>query len=784
MTNCLHCDQIASSPLYIQKESNKTGPFCCQGCITVFNILKNKGLSEYYEIKKNVAIFKDRAPVEISLNQYTYLDNLDFQQEYSYLNYQKERTIEFYLEGIHCLACLWIIEKLPTFVPGITSSKLNIGRSVAVISIDDSGSFSLVARELDNIGYRPHPLKINQNENLLKIKENRINLLRIGISGAAAGNIMLYAISLYAGAGEEYEQLFNAITVAFALPVLSYCAYPFYKNSYNALKNKSLSIDVPISIALIMGAVMGVYNLIIGVPENYFDSLTALVFLLLLSRYFLKIIQEKGLSTSDLNFFYQGESLLKSTSEDLSQFVEIHPKLIIVGDIIKIVPNQIIPADATIIRGQSYLNTSLLSGESELQKVNEGSLVYSGTQNVSNELIVRVTSLPKESRLGKILQHIENGWSQKSKIVDITNVVSKYFVLVVFLLSLFLFFVEFQSGELRSAFEKALTLLIVTCPCALAIATPLTFIRSLSKSAEKGIVIKDDAVIENLAKAKVLFIDKTGTITENKIQICDFKIHQEPAIDFELIIHALEQHSRHPVALSLKNYFPLTKTQLPAVQDFKESPGVGVSGSINQHNYLISQYSIFEDNRLVASFNVDTKIKKDAFDSIKSLKKLGLKIQILSGDKNEKVESLARSLDLQSEEFAGELSPEMKNSLIKASSHSIMIGDGANDALALNSANTGIAVHGAMDISLRAADVYLTTPGLDHIVKLIVMSRETMKVIYRNLVLSLLYNSFSVVLAFTGYISPLTAAIIMPLSSLTVLISSLIGTKELRSQWK
>lgn len=783
MSACIHCDQNVVTAYY-NDEATSEGPFCCRGCLTVYNVIHAKGLAEYYEIKKNVSFFKKRAPVEIKSSQYSYLDDEDFLKEYSYLSLNNESTMEFYLEGIHCLACLWIIEKLPEFVPGIKSSKLNMGRSVVSIVLKSDGKFSRVAHELENLGYRPHPLKMNQDSQDLKTKENRTALLRIGIAGAAAGNIMLYAVSLYAGAGPEYATFFNFLTVLFAVPVLTYCAFPFYKTSWMALKNKSLSIDVPISLALIMGGVMGVYNMLNGVNENYFDSLSALVFLLLMSRYFLKAIQEMGLGTTDLHFFYQGESVFKVDENNFEKVTEIHPKFIKVNDLLKIAPMQIIPADAVIVSGETYLNNSLLTGESELQKVEINSDVFSGTMNMGSEIIIKVKKANKDTRLGQILKSIENGWGHKSKIIDITNLISKYFVAAVFILSIALFVWSYRDGHIKHALEQALTLLIVTCPCALAIATPLTFIRTLSKSAQKGIIIKDDSVIEKLAHVKNVFIDKTGTITQNTLKISSFYIMKESVVAPFDIIFNLEKHSTHPLAVSLKNYIKPLPFKSLQVTDLKEVPGVGVSGIIDNHFYEIKNHSIYEDHKIICSFEAKDTIRQDAKESISNLRDHNVSIQILSGDKEEYVSAIAHEVGLSPTEYQSGLTPEKKSQMIKASHHSLMIGDGANDAIALSCADTGIAVFGAMDISLRAADVYLSLPGLAPVAELITISKETMKVIHRNLVLSLFYNSISVLLAFTGYISPLTAAIIMPLSSLTVLISTLIGTKKLRMLWK
>lgn len=784
MKTCVHCDEPAVPPIYHETDSALALPFCCQGCMTVYNVLHEKGLESYYEIKNSTASFKRRSPVEVKSSQFKFLDDAEFIQEFSYLNAQGQRTMEFYLEGIHCLACLWLIEKLPEFVPGVIVSKLDLERSVATVVIDENGQFSSVAREFNQLGYRPHPLKRNQDVVDLKMKEERLSLLRIGIAGAAAGNIMIYAVSLYGGASDHFAYLFNALTVAFAVPVMTFCAYPFYKNAWSAVRNKTLSIDIPISIALIAGAAMGVFHLFTGVTENYFDSLTTLVFLLLLSRYFLQKIQEKGLSAQDLHYFYQSESVLKAEEGEGRHFTEIHPKFIKAGDILKIRAGEFIPADGEIIEGISNLNNSLLTGESAPVKARVGQKVFSGTQNIDQDLIIRAEKVQDETRLGRLLKNVENGWAHRSKIVDLTSKVSKYFTLAVFILASALFIYVYQKSGMKLALEQAITLLIVTCPCALALATPLTFTRALSKASEQGIIIKSDEVIEKLAKIKNIFLDKTGTITFGKLKIINFKVAKAPLLPIEDIIFNLESRSRHPVALALMDFIKGKHLNSLPVSDFEERLGQGVSGVIEGHRYEINKRGLFEDQELVASFEVEDVVRADSKGALQNILSHNLKVQILSGDKAAVVNKIAGDVNLPASCALSELTPEEKSDMIKATPHSMMVGDGANDAIALSHAEVGVAVLGAMDISLRAADVYLTTPGLIPVEKLIILSVQTMKVIRRNLVLSILYNLASVVAVFMGLINPLVAAIIMPLSSLTVLVSTVIGTKELRSLWK
>ncbi|MGE3608254.1 MAG: heavy metal translocating P-type ATPase [Bacteriovoracaceae bacterium] len=781
METCIHCDEVALPPIYSDSDINHSKPFCCEGCLTVYNVLHQKGLESYYEIKNNSATFKRRSPVELKASHFQFLDDPEFIKEFTYKDALGARTMEFYLEGIHCLACLWLIEKLPEFVVGVYSSKLDLDRSVVTVTLKDDGKFSAVAREFNQLGYRPHPLKRNQDIAELKIKEERQALMRIGIAGAAAGNIMLYAVSLYGGASGEFAQLFNTITVLFAIPVLTYSSFPFYQNAWNAIKNKTLSIDIPISISLIIGAVMGVYNLIIGIPDNYFDSLTALVFLLLMSRYFLQKIQEKGLSASDLHFFYQSESVLK---EENGEFKEIHPRFIKSDDVLKIRPGEFFPADGIVLRGSSNLNNSLLTGESFPVRVNVGDKVFSGTQNLDQDLVIKADNVSDDSRLGRLLKNVENGWAHRSKIVNLTNKVSKYFTLAVFILSAILFVYLYQKHDFRHALEGAITLLIVTCPCALALAVPLTFTRALSKASEQGIIIKSDEVIEKLAKVRHVFIDKTGTITHGKLKIINFKALADSKVKIEEVIFNLEMRTRHPVAVALMEYVKGSGAKTLPVEEFIETLGSGVSGKIENHFYEIKKTGIFEDGNLIATFDVQDTVRADSKQALKDLMSSGIDIKILSGDKKEVVEKIAAEVNLPAQNALSGLTPEEKSDLIKTTPDSMMVGDGANDAIALSQAHVGVAVLGAMDISLRAADVYLTTPGLVPVEKLFILSQEIMKVIKRNLILSLLYNSLSVTAAFLGIINPLVAAIIMPVSSLTVLFSTLAGTKRLRMLWK
>ena len=784
MNTCSHCHEPANAPLLV--EENPSLLFCCQGCLTVYNILHQKGLDAYYTIKNDTGFFKKRAPVEVTVSDYSYFDDPVFNKDYIEENNASEKVLEVYLEGIHCLACLWLIENLGKTIPNVKDIKLEMNRSVAIVTINPDGKFSPVLKEFNLIGYKPHPLKKNQNTMDLKRKEERSMLLKIGIAGASSGNIMLYAISLYGGATHEFIHLFHSLTVVFAVPVLTYCSYPFYESAYKSLKAKSINIDVPISLALLVGSFSGFISYFLGGEDNYFDSLTALVFLLLLSRYALFKIQEKGISTNDLQFAHTTESAFKAIDDNLEEFVTVPVHHLNIGDRVKVKVNDLIPADGKIVRGQSKINNSLLTGESQPLEVREGEDVYSGAINLGHDFIMQVEVTGQQTKLGKILKTVEQGWSLKSPVAQLTNTIAKLFVVVICFLSVVLFMIRLPGSGINSAFLSAMTLLIVTCPCALAIATPLAFYRSLSKAAQNGIIIKSDEALEKIAQVENIFIDKTGTITHGQPHINSFTITENTKHDIFDVVFNLEANSMHPTAKALMRFVEKSGNKLNrlAISNYREILGVGIEGQIDGINYAIKENKIFAESKVIAHFSLNDSVRSDSLPTLVELKKMKLNLKMLSGDSKAITERIGIQNGFHLSEIYSHCTPESKAAIIADHKKTLMIGDGANDAIAFKHADVGVAVLGAMDISLKACDVYLTNPGLVPLRNLIVLSQETMKVIKRNLVLSLLYNSLSVIATFAGVISPLVAAIIMPVSSLTVAVSVLIGTKKLRTLWK
>ena len=794
MSLCVHC----STPVPRQRHSE----FCCRGCETVYHLLQDRGLQPYYELKAKGRSIRKAAPVSESAQSatYSYLDDPEFLRLYAGTpRPDQTQTMQFYLDGVHCAACVWLTEKVVDFVQDVQSIRLDLANSVATVQIKEKGSFGLVAEEFSRLGYRPHPVK-NDDIDALKKREDRLMLIQMAVAGACTGNIMLLAISLYGGLSGSLGEAFKWLSLLLFLPVFGFSAIPFYRGAWAALRSKQVSIDIPIVLGILLGGAMSLVNLITGSEHVYFDSLSALVFLLLASRYVLKRAQQNALNASNLAHFLIPSVARKFLGPEKTEEVSLNA--LKPGDQVEVRSGECIPVDGTIQNGQSLLNVSLLTGESVLQSVGPGTVVFAGTVNQKSPLVITVKQSGSETRLGKILDSMEEHLNRRAPIVATADRISKAFVAVVLLLVAGVFFwgIFKVGGNWHDALNHALALAIVTCPCALALATPLAMSSSIARCAKNGILIKGGETIEKLSRVSTVYLDKTGTLTTGQFEVLQW-IEDQESTDFSEIIqvvYSMETRSNHPVAKALVRFIEEKHPQLIAsarvqIETFVETIGQGVSCQFKGHSYEIgrlklvpvedtqtSHVAVFRDGKLMARISLGDRLRDDSRQAVQLLRNLGLKPRILSGDSESAVRNVAEQLLIPFSDAESEKPPEEKSTIIQKDPHALMVGDGANDAVALASAYVGIAVHSGMEVSMRAADAYLFTPGVLPIYRILVVSRETMKVIYRNFAFSLLYNIVGGAAAIFGKVDPLFAAILMPLSAFTVLISSMAGTAQLR----
>lgn len=798
---CIHCNTLIPK--------NRKDDFCCRGCATVYELLQVRGLDTYYELKKKGRSIRKAVPVDdevenLEKNSFQYLDDPEFLRLYSTAASENPnslltgRSMQFYLDGVHCAACVWLTEKVSDFVEGVDSVRLDLANSVATVKLNTEGSFGIVAEEFARLGYRPHPVK-QDTLHALKKRDERIMLVQLAVAGACTGNIMLLAVSLYSGLTGPLAEQFKWISFGLFLPVFLFSSIPFYRGAWGAIRTQQISIDIPIVLGILLGTAMSVANLINGSDHVYFDSLSALVFLLLSSRYVLRRAQQNALNASNLIHFLTPSIARKKNEEGL--FEEISLNLLRTGDVVEVRAGECIPVDGIVQQGQSMLNCALLTGESQLQKIEPGQNVFAGTVNQQAPILVTVSESGSQTRLGQILHSMEENLNRRAPIVAFADRVSKSFVTTVLILVGLVFFGGFYLlGDWHETMNRALALAIVTCPCAFALATPLAMSSSIARCARSGILVKGGDVLEKLSQISAVYLDKTGTLTTGRFEVLKYTGDEQ----LLPIIYALESRSNHPVAQAIIRYLDPPET-LPEVENFVETLGKGVAGTIQGDHYRIgrlkkamsspssqkiekqssaspveTQIGIYRNEVLVAEIVLGDRIRTDSQEALEALRSLELNLKILSGDSSSAVHFTAEKLGIPLSDAVAEKTPEEKSEIISKDPKALMVGDGANDAVALASAYVSLAVHSGMEVSMRAADCCLFSPGVLPIHRLIVVSRETMKVIHRNFIFSLAYNIVGGIAAILGKVDPLFAAVLMPLSAFTVLISSMSGTAKLR----
>ncbi len=788
---CQHCGEVV--PIH------RNDAFCCAGCSAVFKLLHSSHLDDYYRIRDQSGNFRKPTPVHPlsetveSTHPYLYLDEPRFRDDLGIA--LTSPKIQFYLEGIHCTACLWLIEKLPDLIPDdVLTARLDLQNSTAEIELREKGSISNVADLLDHLGYRPHPIFSSQEKDELQKKESRQFLAKLALAGAMTGNIMIFAISIYAGAEGFLKQHFDQIIFLLALPVIFYSALPLYQGAWSAIRNRRWSVDIPIVVALVAGFLVSTWSVFTGGDQNYFDSLTGLVFLLLGSRYFLMRLQKNAFEGLKFSESFYPVKILRNENEyvwvkDLRQ-----------GDVVEVPAGLRIPVDGVVVRGKSFVNESLLSGESLPKPVSEHEAVFAGTFNTDGTLWIKVTATGDQSRIGAISKQLQKVEMNQNDSVKMAELVAKGFTLSVIAWSVIVlaYFIIAKHAP-AAGVERILSILIVSCPCAFAIATPLALIQAFQLLMKRGVYLKNPNEIEKLSEVKQIAFDKTGTLTQGVLEVQSVRWNSSDVASSESLylplIEILEKDSKHPIAKALLRYIERKCASFSPnsalVSDRNEISGEGVSGiwenrkievkriESNQSQSELIQSGFYVDGVEIARFSFQDQIRSDSKKTIKTLSDK-YPVWMLSGDRSLPVRAMAQSVGVQVGHSLPEMSPESKATWLKHHPGTLYVGDGANDGLALKEAHIGIAANGALDMSMKAASVYLIQNSLQGVLDLFTVAEETKIILKRHLIFTIFYNSSTITLASMGLLKPLLAAVLMPASSVLVLVSTQFGTKRLR----
>jgi P-type Cu2+ transporter len=797
---CAHCGLPVPDGLL---EADAERQFCCSGCHTAFGILHAHGLDSYYGFAE-----RREAPVRASGRSYDEFDHPAFANLYvTALPNGLSRT-ELYLEGVHCASCVWLVERVPLVVKGVLRAELDVRRSLAVIEWDIATvPLSRIAQSLDTLGYPPHPFRGVARADMRK-REDRAMLVRIGIAGAIAINVMLAALALYAGElntmDANFTRFFRWVSFAITVPAFIWPGRVFFTGAWASLRTRALHMDLPIAIALAAGFVRGAMNTITDSGPIYFDGLALLIFALLVGRF----LQQRGQRLA-VDAAEELHAIAPSTARIIENDLvrDIPSEALLPGMLLDVRAGESFPADGVVMRGHSSVNAALLTGESRPTSVSVGQMVFAGTLNVESPLRVQVEQAGETSRIAKLMRQVEDSAKRRAPIVQMANRMAGIFTAVVLLAAATTFVIKAQLSAAH-ALDDAIALLIVTCPCALALATPLAITVAVGRAARRGMLIKGGDALELLASPGIIVLDKTGTITEGRTALAAW--HGPDWV--KPLVLALEDGSSHPLADGFRRAWPGFPTA--TVSASRHVAGGGLEGTVDGHvvrigsprfvresmrsideslervindlDRILTPVHIAIDGVVVAIAGLGDRVREDALDSLQQLRGRGWRTVMLSGDAQDVVASVGRSLAFEAQDSIGAVSPEDKLAFVerlKATSGRtvVMVGDGVNDAAAIAAAHVGIGVHGGAEACLATADIYLTRPGLGALVELTEGSRRTLRVIRRNIALSIGYNLIGASLAVFGLLTPLIAAILMPTSSITVVLGSWYSTTFARS---
>lgn len=811
---CAHCQLIVPSALV---SAGHELSFCCSGCETVYGLLAGAGLEDYYAFRERLG--EEGRPVPESPSGASELDSPAFSELYcSELPGGMQKT-QLLLEGVHCAACLWLVERLPRLEPGVVSARLEMARSrVEIVWDPNKAKLGQIGRTLTSMGYRPRPFRASAAEELRR-GELRSLLIRIGVAGASAGNVMLMAFALYSGAvgideadtmSAETRRFFEVASLFVSLPAL-WAGSLFFRGAWASLRTRTPHMDLPIALGIAVGFLWGTSGALLGQGDIYFDSITALIFFLLIGRY---LQRRHQMAVSDaaelLHAVLPGSAqvLMPALPGGSERGVEtVAVSQLLAGNEVLVESGEVIPVDGRVVEGASSLDKSLLSGESRGVQVAPGDSVEAGALNLGARLVVFAEKSPAEARVAQLMQEVEKALHTRTPLVGRADRIAGGFTVSVLGLAVAagLFW---SSVSIAAGVEHALALLIVACPCALGLATPLALSAATRQAAEAGMLVFSPEALERLGAPATLVFDKTGTLTEGRLRVLSWSGDRS----LSPFVLAVERGATHPVARALVNYLENEPEQpriasLPA--EVTELLGRGRCAEfggkrlvVGSPAYVLSVARVPEDLRLelksgrgsaspvLVAWEGEVRaivwlgdaVRDDAVESLIKARLLGHDIHLLSGDHDGTARSVAEELTRKSglpQLFAtvrGSTTPEGKLAAIKELQSDgrvvAMVGDGVNDAGALAQADVGVAVSGAAEASRLSADVFLAQNGVARVVDLLTGARRTLSTIRRGMAFSLAYNGVGIACAAAGVLGPLEAAVLMPLSSLTVVTNA------------
>ncbi|MCI6343109.1 MAG: cadmium-translocating P-type ATPase [Campylobacter sp.] len=795
---CKHCAGHFEAEAVIDASGNE---FCCNGCKNVYAYLKSQGLSEFYSKLK-------KGEQNLAKPSSKHFDKQSAGSMFSKLLRRDENSpficeLEVLISGIHCPACIWLNEKALSNLEGVLELNISATTSKARVLFDErKTALEEILNLIIAIGYDPKPFnEVKSAKNSL----SREHYARLIVALACSMNIMWVAIAVYSGYFEGLsagaKKILHFAEFVLASPPVFYTASVFYRSALSSLKLRQISMDVNVSLGILSVYFYSVYAMLSGSEQVYFDSACMLVTFIFAGKFLqTKATQKAAQELENISsLFVEQVMSVKNNSRipSISEFKPCDVSEVKSGDFVLLRSGERAMIDGVVLSGEASVDNSSINGESVPVGISKDDALLSGALCAEGSVIYKATSSFQGSFLNKLSKLLSNASFARAQIEELANKISSHFgwAILALCVASFVFWsaANISAWSGAGAFGIAISVLVIACPCALSLATPIATLVAMGTSTKRLVVFKDAKVLETLAKCDIIAFDKTGTLSKANLKV----LSEQRFLPFDDgALLALASASTHPISKAVASYIlknalsPFSQDALENIQNIAGKgitatyKGVKIAGGSAAFVKSLgasladeggsSEYYFMYDNKLVARFFLDDELREGAKASIKELKKMGLKVLMLSGDKQIVASKVASELGI--DESHGELNPEQKATLIKElqkSANVVMVGDGINDILALKSANVGIAMGSGASVSVGVSDVVLLRDELSDLVFALRLAKKTFKVIKENLFISLVYNALSIPLAMAGFIIPLFAAISMSFSSLLVVLNSL-----------
>lgn len=789
--SCYHCGlPVPSGSPYEARVLGETRAMCCPGCQAVAEAIVAGGLEGYYRHRSETAANPEALPSALP-DELALFDREDVQRPF--VQHQGELSeTSLLIEGISCAACGWLIERHLRTLPGVDEARLNLSNHRLQVRWADSQlPLSELLKELRRIGYAGHPYKADDAAERLAA-ENKRAMRQLGVAGLLWMQVMMAAMATWPefniDLSPELDKILRWVSLFLTTPIVFYCCGQFFRGALRDLRTRHLSMDVSVSLAIGGAYAAGIWSTVTGIGELYFDAVGMFALFLLAGRYLERRARERTAAATAQLVNLLPASCLRLDASGQSQRILLGE--LAVGDRVLVPPGALMPADGLILEGQSSVDESLLTGEYLPLPRGRGDAVTAGTLNVEGPLTLEVQALGDQTRLSAIVRLLERAQADKPRLAELADKVAQWFLIIVLLAAAAVGLAWWQIDPSR-AFWIVLSLLVATCPCALALATPTALTTATGSLHKLGLLLTRGHVLEGLNQIDTVIFDKTGTLTEGRLTLS--AIHPLGPLDNDACLAlaaALENRSEHPIARAFG------RAPRPA-ERVENVPGKGLEGLVDGQHLRIGQAAFVaelggwaepeipgsngqwlllgNEQGPLAWLVLDDRLREDAPLLLDACRARGWQVMLLSGDSSPMVGEIARRLGI--DDARGGLSPDAKLNVLRdlhqQGRRVLMLGDGVNDVPVLAGADISVAMGSATDLAKTSADAVLLSNRLESLVQALSVAGRTRRIIIQNLAWATLYNGLVLPFAALGWVTPVWAAFGMSVSSLLVVINAL-----------